>query len=295
MRCAAANPKVDCSAEDQLNPYLLHAPFEPWSATSGDWKPYCTRPIVSPYQSLFLRYPRLFDPERLRVTEDDLTEAKKFTPNLNKGGKFAVGKLWPLANHQLRRTGAVNMFASGLLSDSSIQVVMKHLTLLQTSYYGKNHTRARLSEDVEALTVAARYEVMAKQIESLVDDRYVSPLGEQRKQEIVVNLINSRDFKALVKAGHKGEVSFRETRLGGCTKSGHCDYGGIESIARCAGGDGDKPCRDAIFDRMKEPSIRRQLERTEQRQQNSQSQSPRANAIQTEANGLRNYLDAIRK
>ncbi|MBK3780096.1 hypothetical protein [Paraburkholderia domus] len=294
MRCAAANPKVDCREEDQHNPYLLHVPFEPWSAASGDWNPYSTRPNVSPYQALILRYPQLFDPERLRITEDDLAEAKKFTPNLSKRGKFKVGEPWPLAYHQLRRTGAVNMFASGLLSDSSIQMVMKHLTLLQTRYYGQNYTRARLSEDAEAMTVAARYEVMAKQIESLVDDRYVSPLGPQRKLEIVVNLINSRDFKGLVKAGRDGEVSFRETRLGGCTKSGHCDYGGIESISRCAGGDGDKPCRDAIFDRKKEASVRRQLGRTERRLENSQPNSPRASAIQAEANGLRNYLDTIR-
>ncbi|MCG5078589.1 hypothetical protein [Paraburkholderia tagetis] len=294
MRCAAANPKVNCSDDDQANPYLFQTAFEPWSAIPSGWSPYSTRPKVPSYQFLMQRYPRLFDPEQMKITEDDLVTARMFTPNLDKGGKFKVGETWPLAYHQLRRTGGINMFASGLLSDSSIQVIMKHLTLLQTLYYGQNYSRARFNEDFEGLTVAARYEVMAKQIETLVGERYVSPLGERRKQEIVVNLIGNKDFNALVKAGRKGEVSFRETRLGGCTKDGHCDYGGIESVARCAGGDGDKPCRDAIYDRTKQLSVERQLASIERRIEKAQPDSPRARALQAEAHGLRSYLDVIR-
>lgn len=202
-----------------------------------------------------------------------------------------AGETWPLCFHQLRRTGAINMFASGLLSDSSIQVIMKHLTSLQTRYYGRNYSRLRFSEDYEGLTTAAKYEVLARQIKALVDDRYVSPLGFQRKRDIVINLIGSSDFTALVKAGQNGEVSFRETRLGGCTKCGHCDYGGIESVARCAGGDGDRPCRDAIFDKSKRLSIERQLESVERQLVSVRPGSPRWRALQAEARGLRSYLD----
>ncbi|MFM0654710.1 hypothetical protein [Paraburkholderia sediminicola] len=294
MRCAAANPQVDCSDYDQANPYLYHRAFEPWSTQPGAWQPYSTRPQVITYLNQMARYPRLFDLEHLTITEDDLVNARSFTPNLNKGGKFKIGEIWPLAYHQLRRTGAINMFASGLLSDSSIQVIMKHLSLLQTRYYGQNYSRVRFSEDFEGQTVAARYEVLAKQIEALVEDRYVSPLGQQRKDEIVVNLTSAKDFNALVKAGRRGEVSFRETRLGGCTKKGHCDYGGIESVSRCAGGDGAKPCRDAIYDAKKRPSVERQLETIQRKLGEVQPDSPREAALRAEAQGLRNYLDAIR-
>jgi hypothetical protein len=294
MRCAAANPKVNCSDYDKTNPYLFHAAFEPWSAAAIEWKPYSTRAQVGSYQSLLRRFPRLFDAEQLRITENDLKRARMFTPNLDKGGKFKVGEVWPWAYHQLRRTGGINMFASGLMSDSSIQVIMKHVTLFQTQYYGKNYSRLRFSEDFEGIVVAARYEVMAKQIQDLVEDRYVSPLGEQRKQEITVNLVSFKNFKALVSAGKKGEVSFRETRLGGCTKKGHCDYGGIESVARCAGGDGDKPCRDAIYDRAKQSSVQRQLDDVETRLHAAQPSSPREQALQFEVQGLRNYQNALR-
>jgi hypothetical protein len=248
LLCAAADPLVLCSDYDKANPYLYNGAFEPWSGKrQGDWTSYSIRPSVINYGAFSRSYPSLFDPERLRITEDDLVIARRFTPNLNKRGKFKVGEIWPLGYHQLRRTGAINMFASGILSDSSIQVLMKHTTLLQTRYYGQNFSQIRFNENFERQTVAARYEVMAKQYEALGDDRYVSPLGEQRKQEIV-HLINTKDFNALVKAGRRGEVSFRETRLGGCTKRDHCDYGGIESVIRCTGGDDGKPCRDAIYD-----------------------------------------------
>lgn len=294
MRCAAANPAVNCSNHDKANPYLFHTAFEPWSCSRSARQPYSMRANVPTYQNWIQRFPRFFDAKRLRITEDDLVKARMFTPNLDKGGKFKVGEIWPLAYHQLRRTGAVNMFASGLLSESSIQVILKHLTLFQTRYYGKHYSNLRFNEEFEGVTVAARYEVLAKQIQSLVKERYVSPLGDQRKQEIVVNLIGTTDFKALRQAGRRGEVPFRETRLGGCTKRGHCDYGGIESVARCSGGDGRKPCRDALYDKAKQASAERQLETTERQIAEAQPDSPRARNLQAEAHGLRNYLDIIR-
>ncbi|WP_143297453.1 MULTISPECIES: hypothetical protein [Burkholderia] len=291
MRCAMENPLTNCSEYDKNNPMLFHTGFEPWSTSSWD-KAYSIGIPVESYSSSVRRFPRLFDTDVLRITEEDLEKARMFTPNLDKNGAFKIGNVWPLAYHQLRRTGAINMFASGILSDSSIQVIMKHLTLLQTRYYGQNYSRLRFNEEFEGVSVATRYEVLARQIQNLVEDRYTSPSGNERKQEIVVNLVGVKDFKTLIKAGRSGEISFRETRLGGCTKSGPCDYGGIESVARCTGGDGDKPCRDAIFDKTKRPSIERQLRDVEQRLIATHHEGPRKRALHAEAQGLRNFLDA---
>lgn len=292
MRCAAANPFVNCSQHDQRNPVLLNRAFEPWCpATLSD---YSKRPHVMPLFELTRRFPLLFDRKQITITESDLAQARMFTPNLSKRGKFTVGEVWPLAYHQLRRTSAINMFASGLLCDSSIQVILKHRTLLQTAYYGRNYTRLLFNENAESLMAEAKYEVMARQIESLVGERYVSPLGQKHKDELVINILGTKDFKALVKAGKQGEISFRETRLGGCTKNGHCEYGGIESVARCAGGDGGGPCREAMFDKLKHSSIEEQLQGIVHLQQATIPDSPRQRALQAEEQGLRNYLDAIR-
>jgi hypothetical protein len=294
LRCVLAHPESACSEYDRNNPYLYHYSFDPWTSNSRGAKPYSTRPNVPNFLEFIRRFPLLFDEEEIRIREDELVLAKQFTPNLSKKGKFEIGKIWPFAYHQLRRTSAVNMFASGMLSDTSIQVIMKHLTVLQSYYYGNNYSRARLSAEVEAITTAARYEVMAKQIEALIDERYVSPLGADRKQEIIVNLVSDKDFKALFRAGQRGEVSFRETRLGGCTKRGACEYGGIESVARCAGGDGNKPCRDAMYDSSKRLSAERSLADVEERLSLAQADSPRERALKMEAQGLRNFLNATR-
>lgn len=290
VECAAADPAVRCSEDDIANPYLFHRCFEPW-AGSGERIPYTCQPNVMSYQSMLERFPRLLDTECIRITDDDLQKALMFTPGLDTARRFRVGEPWPFAYHQLRRTGAVNMFASGLVSDSSIQDLLKHQILSQSRYYGRNYSHLRFSEELEKLAVDAKYEVMAKQIEMLVNDRFVSPLGLNRKEEVVVNLVGEKDFAALVNAGKKGVISFRETRLGGCTKIGPCEYGGIESISRCSGGDGDKPCRDAIYDCEKRASVEQQLLSLEHQLQNTIENGRRWQALQAEIRGLRNYLD----
>lgn len=292
IRCAAADPDVQCSEVDLKNPYLYHRAFEPWIGSPASGKQYDCRARTSSFREMLARFPLLFDNEQIRITADDLRQARMFTPDLDKSGRFQVGEVWPFAYHQLRRTGAVNMFGSGLLSDSSIQVILKHLNVLQSHYYGRNYSNLRFSEELTKLTVAARYEVMGRQIQELVRERYVSPLGLERKQEMVVNLVGAKDFKSLVAAGKAGRISFRETRLGGCTKVSPCEYGGIESVARCAGGDGDKPCRDAIFDCEKRASIERQIRRLVVQLEGASQGGRRWEALQAEIQGLRNYLDA---
>lgn len=294
MRCAKAMPAMHITSSDIKNPFLHHRATDPWNGWSQGIKPYTVRPKVPSYNDLIKKSSKLFNKEELRITEEDIKVARMFTPNLNKAGKFVVGEPWPFAYHQLRRTGAINMFASGLLSNGSVQVIMKHLTLLQSSYYGRNFSKLRFSEDIEGITNAAKYEVMARQIEALMSERYVSPLGSDRKNEIVVNLVSDKDFKSLIKASKLGQVPFRETRLGGCAKRSHCDYGGIESIARCAGGDGEKPCRDAVFDKEKRASVLRTVEHLEDRLRITKPKSPRESALKNEIQGMRNFLDATR-
>jgi hypothetical protein len=59
----------------------------------------------------------------------------------------------------------------------------------------------------------------------------------------------------------------------------------------CAGGDGDKPCRDAIFDREKRDSVERNLKQVEERILETETNSPRQRALHAEAQGLRNFLN----
>ena len=180
-----------------------------------------------------------------------------------------------------------------MLSDSSMQFLMKHASRLMPLYYGRGYTKLHLNEEVEGLVTTAMYEVMAKSMLTAMGDRFVSPRSAEQKQSIVVNLIGDKDARELAKAARQGEVFYRETRLGACTSRTLCSYGGIESVARCAGGDGHKPCVDVLYDRGKIPTIEKDLIRVNQELERLPVGSPRHNALLMERQGLENFLNVV--
>ena len=234
MRCALENPLVSPSTEDIANPYLFDRAFEPWTGNGS--KPYLVRPRYEPYSGVISRYPMLFDAKVLQITDDDLRIARSVNPTLNQE-VFQVGKQWPLAWHQLRRTGAVNMSSSGIVSDSTMQFQMKHLTRAMPLYYGRGHSCLCLNEEARTLLVNAQYEVMGREIAAVCSDRFVSPCGDDHKMRMIadlaglqeeVNVLSEKDAKRFEAAARRGDISFRATVLGGCMSNGQCDGDCIE-------------------------------------------------------------------
>lgn len=290
MLCDKANPARATTDADEHDPFLFSSPSEPW--ISSHRKTYEIRAETWSLQQYLENYPKLMDAEQLRITSEDLKIARRLTANLPED-EFAVGKVWPLAWHQYRRTGAVNMFASGLISDVSMQQHMKHSSRLMPLYYGRGYTRLRLNEHVETAIITAMYEAMAAQLESAMGERFISPHSPERKDAMIVNLLSNKDAKTLATWAKSGKVTFREHRLGGCMKAGACEYGGVESIARCAGGDVQKPCTDVLFDRTKEKQIRQDLSSAREEMSRLPEGSPRYNALLAECRGMENYLNVI--
>jgi len=106
-------------------------------------------------------------------------------------------------------------------------------------------------------------------------------------------MLSAKDAKTLASWARSGKVTFRENRLGGCMKAGACEYGGVESVARCGGGDGGKPCSDLLFDRAKEPQVRADLKRIDEELAMVSDGSPRYRALLADRRGLENYLNVI--
>src|SRR5690606_6229050 len=109
-----------------------------------------------------------------------------------------------------------------------------------------------LNEEVERTVLQEMYQGLALRLKDSVTDRFVSPTTSACAKVIPINLITTSDVKTLAKLAKTGKVSFREHRLGACMKPGPCEYGGVESVARCAGGDvgeGGRPCADVLYDR----------------------------------------------
>ena len=269
--------------------YLLSRPTEPWGGSAGRERPHGKRGDIADLRNLISGNPRLFAEEQMRITEEDLKIAFRLTPNLP-ADEFAVGKVWPLAWHQYRRTGAVNMFASGLISDSSMQQQMKHLTRLMPLYYGQGHTRLHLNEEVEKALLKAMYESVAHRLKDAVSNRFVSPHSATGSGGVAVQVIAAKDIKTLSTWAKDGRVNFRENRLGGCMKPGPCEYGGIESVARCGGGDGGRPCKDVLYDRQKADQVRSQVRGIEAEMSQLAPRHPRHAALDAERIAMENYL-----
>jgi hypothetical protein len=285
MRCARERGGLGITEEDEGNPYLMSNQYEPWG--KGKHNYYGTRPAYIAYRAGLLRNPGFFDPEQITISEDDFQIALLLTPNLDRE-VFKVGAVWPFSWHQLRRTGAVNMQASGLVEDSSLQMQLKHMTRVQSLYYGRNHWHLALNNAARSFYLKTMYEEQARALGSIESPRFVSPLGETRKAAIV-NLISAKDAAALIKAISRGEVSARSIRAGFCFNPRPCPYGGIESITHCLGGDGGKGCTELLVDVNKAGDISRYEKSVDDRLAVVHPDSPRCGSIKSEKRACGNY------
>lgn len=237
---------------DIANPILQAWAYEPWSANDPKYQLKKT----PAYSQLQVMWPKLFDLEQLRITEADHILAMRMTFGLNPE-RFKVGMVWPLAWHQLRRTGAVNMLATGLVTDSSLQYQLKHATRAMSRYYGQNYLRlqSQLDDEARGLYLREMYRSLAREFEKLTSDRFVSPHGEKRKAQILES-VTQKDHDKLVADGSAGRISYKETFLGGCVKLGTpCPLGGVSNITGCMGYGLELACSDVLLDREKRPMI----------------------------------------
>lgn len=254
LRIGTALKRTGISIPDDLRSNPLHhmRQYEPWARGNGLDKEFSLRPSYSSYSEVLRSFPHLFDKTAITITEVDLEYARLLTPSLN--ATYQVGTLWPFAWHQLRRTGAVNMQASGLVSDSSLQYQLKHVTRAMSLYYGRGFSKVKLDSVAYAAYLKAMYEVLGKEIIRLLSPRFVSPFGEERKSQIL-NIVAVSDAKKLALAAKKGTVSWRLTLAGGCTKRGHCSLGGADTLVHCGGGHGKGACVEALYDQDRIPEL----------------------------------------
>jgi hypothetical protein len=294
MVCAEANPDVPTIPADISNPHLVVRAYEPWAASSADdlERPLSIRPNPMTYLQVSEEYSNLFSQQELRITQADLHLARLVSPSLD-GSKFILGEVWPLAWHQLRRTGAVNMQASGLVSDASLQYLLKHASRAMSLYYGQGYSRVHLNDDAQAMYVRTMYEVLGREIARLFTNRFVSPHGEKRKAEIL-GLIDQDDAKKLIALAKSGQVSYRETLLGGCTKRGPCPFGGVDNVAHCAGGDGGPACADVLYDREREPEVSRLSAVIRSRLADAQAGSPYKESLEAQHRAVEKVLHVVR-
>lgn len=290
MLCARERDDLGITEEDKENPYLIFYNYEPWSPSKH--KHYRLRPTTRLYQDILSSYPRLLDASQITINDEDLRVAKLITPTLD-SEKFKVGVPWPFAWHQLRRTGAVNMQASDLVDDSSLQQLLKHHSRVMMLFYGRNHSRLALNEKTRILFIKTIYEELGRALRNLPSPQFVSPLGEDRK-EIIVHLIKEADALTLDKAAKQGQVGARRIRAGFCVNHRPCPYGGIEAIAHCLGEDGGKGCPDLLINMKKEGSVQLYEKVVDDQLKVVHPESPRYQSLQAEKRAIGKFYAIVK-
>lgn len=272
---------------DQQSALLFTWSVEPW-ASAKDMRPANQNilPTLHSYHCWEKQFPKLFDPEQLRIQPRDLDEARRVTPTLD-SKRFALGSLWPLAWHQLRRTTAVNMSASGVVSDASLQYQLKHLSRSMSIYYGRGYSSKAISRDMQAEYLKAALESTARASEDLFLDRFISPFGQEHKLRILGSA-------APAGAGRRTPTPvFRRTLLGVCVKATSCPSGGFDDIGPCMGGDGSKGCADAMIDRERREILERLLERKQAELSDCVVSEGRRNHVASQVRSLELSLELI--
>jgi integrase len=235
-----------------------------------------------------------FKIEQYRITQEDYDEALALTPSLVKKNWFKVGATWQFSYHQFRRTLAIH-FALNKISASSTQLQMKHGTREQQFHYQNNAGRLRLNHGAEQEIVNEYYAEMARNITSTVYGEAILPHAKSPVKQEVVCFIEEGDMNKLLKAQKNGSIGYRKNILGGCVKQGVCEYGGFDSIAHCAGGDGGNPCSDLIIDGAREQEFKDDKAEYEIQMDDVPKDSPRFMALNAEVRGYETVLDIIEK
>lgn len=280
------------SNEELEYPHLFMRCYEPWTGGQEEgWLPMTNRPNIISFAEAVKAYSHIFDVNTLRITENDLEIAKLVTPILD-NSKFSVGTPWNFTYHQLRRTGTVNMAASGLVSDSSMQVQLKHASRAMSLYYGQGYSRLSLDSSARDEYVKTMYEMLGKQFVQLHTDRFQSPHGDNHKTNIL-KIITTDDAKKLESQAKAGRIFWRETLFGGCMYKGECEYGGIENVIHCCGGDGKPACSDLLIDKEKRTVIERLIQNIDERLDNTVHGSPAWESLAAQKISAENALNVI--
>ncbi|HFH3158851.1 TPA: hypothetical protein ACGJUB_003698 [Pseudomonas aeruginosa] len=278
--------------EELEYPHLLMRCYEPWASGQEEgWLPMTTRPKIISFAEAVKACPHIFDVNTLRITESDLEIAKLVTPVLDHS-KFSLGSPWSFTYHQLRRTGTVNMAASGLVSDSSMQVQLKHASRAMSLYYGQGYSKLNLNSSARDEYVKTMYEMLGKQFVQLHSDRFQSPHGNNHKTNIL-KTITIDDAEKLESQAKAGRIFWRETLFGGCMYKGECEYGGIENVIHCCGGDGKPACSDLLIDKEKHKIIESLIQTINERLDSTVPGSPAWESLTAQKTSAENALYVI--
>jgi hypothetical protein len=173
------------------------------------------------------------------ITQEDLDELEVIRLDRDWAlDGIEVGKPWPLAFHQLRRSLAVYAHRSGMVSLPSLKSQLQHITEEMTLYYSTGFQDAanvvfeedHFSHEWNSSTAEASYFGAALGVlfgdDEILGNGAIWLKSEKVKQSPVS--VHSREHA--LDLYKKGQLAFKETALGGCTSTEACKASPLEPI-----------------------------------------------------------------
>lgn len=183
----------------------------------------------------------------LVIQEEDLTELNMLSPTRNWSveEKYKLGKTWPLATHQFRRSLAFYIAQSGLVSLPSLKQQLKHLTNQMTLFYAKG-SGAQLSffmQDNKEHFIAE-----INSVKPVADALFFIKdiLGSTERLEGASGRYIEKYYKGenippphiikreeIIKRFKEGIIAYTPTPLGACLSTTQCNKRALRAVSAC--------------------------------------------------------------
>lgn len=202
------------------------------------------------------RYPVDISDEYI-LTQGDLDELCLTDPTRNflSDENYGVGKVWPLAFHQYRRSLGFYGPNSGFLSLPTVKKQFKHNSLLMAQYYSNNFNNMKsffgfYDEKSKKFILPGGHIAYEFQLGTSADTaeqlileltKAASPLYggaglymEKQKAKLKSGEVHIGELRSTTnKLAAQGELAYKKTLLGGCTKVGRCDDYLLGNAIKC--------------------------------------------------------------
>lgn len=214
----------------------------------------------------------------IKIKSEDILELAETDPGRDFYNEkdFEIGKPWPLTSHQFRRSLAFYGSSSGFVSLPSLRAQYKHTTIQMARYYSNGFENIRTvfgyfdkekgdfvmpsNHFAFEFQMAKPMSVVNQLVADLLagEEEFFGGTGsfmQKQKERLVVGEIDIKDVRAETERRVKnGEINYRKTLLGGCTKFGRCDSFLLGDFTECLS------CSGAI---IKSAPLNSALERSE--------------------------------
>lgn len=193
----------------------------------------------------------------LTIQAEDVQELAQSDPTRDfyNEPNFAIGQPWPLTSHQFRRSLAFYGSSSGFLSLPTLRAQFKHMTIEMARYYANGYDNLRTIfgyyddkqkdfllpsnhfafEYQMAMPISVANQLIADLLFN--DEPLFGGTGsymEKQKERVKLGMIQIADVRAHTEQRiRNGEISYRSTLLGGCSKVGRCDSFLLGDYVKC--------------------------------------------------------------